>query len=513
MSGEKNKPEWDNKNLLSSTNGGQASVMPVRSGKESLQGSNGSLGKKKGKHVQMERGVGLTSAVALIVGTMIGSGIFVSPKGVIQRSGSVALSLIVWAGCGLLSLFGALSYAELGTMIPKSGGEHAYLNECFGAIPAYLFAWTTMFVLKPAAVSIMSLTFAEYIVDGSTGGCTQHEVTKKLLACVCLLLVTFVNSFSVNLATKMQNVFTAAKLLAIAIVVGAGIYKLCQGHTEYLATGFEGSTTSVSDIATAFYSGLWAYDGWNNLNFITEELSNPYVNLPRAIMIGIPVVTVSYVMINVAYMSVMSTADLLTSDAVAVRFAAYALGPLAASVPLFVAISSMGSTNGSFFSGTRLALVAAREGHTLEIFSYIHVRRLTPAPSSIFLCMVAICMILPGKIGSLIDFFSFTAWLFYGGTMLSLIVMRFTKKHLHRPYKVPIIIPVIVFVLSMYLVVAPIVQKPQIEYLYASLFVASGLIFYVPFVHYKCRLGFMRKFTRYAQLLLNVAPSGYTEVE
>ncbi|XP_064466533.1 b(0,+)-type amino acid transporter 1-like [Ornithodoros turicata] len=470
--------------------------------------------------VQLKRRVSLLSGVALIVGTMIGSGIFVSPKGVLERSGSVGLSLVVWAGCGVLSLFGALSLAELGTMIHKSGGEFIYILTAFsgekrggiGAVPAFLQAWTTVLLLKPASLGIMTLSFAKYVILPALPGCQDTPpVPTKMIASLCICMVALVNCYSVKLATRIQNVFTVTKLVAIGIIIIAGIVKVFQGHTQYLATGFQGSTTSVSDIATAFYSGLWAYDGWNNLNYITEELVNPYVNLPRAIIIGIPLVTLCYVFVNLSYMSVMSSTELLASEAVAVRFGDHVLGPAAVLICLFVAASTFGSGNGTTFTAARISFVAAREGHLAEVLSYAHVRKLTPMPALMLNSMLAICMVSLADIGSLIDFFSFAAWMFYGATMLALIVMRWTKKELYRPYRVPIVIPWIVLLLSIYLVAAPIIQKPQVEYVYACLFIASGIFFYVPFVHYKVQLLLMKKVTMFLQLILNVVPTAYTD--
>lgn len=145
------------------------------------------------------------------------------------------------------------------------------------------------------------------------------------------------------------------------------------------------------------------------------------------------------------------------------------------------------------------------------MLSYAHARRLTPVSALALNCILSICMVSLADIGSLIDFFSFAAWMFYGATMLALIILRWTKKDAYRPYRVPIVIPWIVLVLSIYLVAAPIIQNPQVEYVYACLFIASGMFFYVPFVHYRLRLGIMRKFTIFVQLLLNVVPTTYTD--
>ncbi|KAG1684573.1 b(0,+)-type amino acid transporter 1 [Nymphon striatum] len=470
--------------------------------------------------VQLKRRVGLLSGIALIVGTMIGSGIFVSPKGVLERTGSVGLSLIVWAGCGVLAMLGALSYSELGTMLPHSGAEYMYFYEAFGSLPAFMFAWVSVFVLKPSMLAIICLSLGEYVAEPLSHGCVTSQIIIKLIAAFTVIGITYINCFSVTVATKIQNVFTAAKLFAIAIIIVGGLYQMASGmsrlgfyfadahlsliyltgQTQFLYEGFEGSTKSFSDIATAFYSGLWAYDGWNNLNYVTEELKNPFKNLPRAIAIGLPLVTICYVLINFSYLAVMTNAELLASDAVAITFGNRVLGFMAWVMPFAVALSTFGAGNGTCFTSGRLAFVAAREGHLIDLLSFIH-------------ALLSLMMVIPGNIGSLIDFFSFTAWLFYGGTMLALIVMRWTRPNLHRPYKVPLIIPVIVLVISVYLVIAPIVDKPTVEYVYATAFMVAGVVFYIPFVHFKLKVCYMGKFTKLMQLLLEVVPTHYVAAE
>ncbi|RWS26928.1 b(0:+)-type amino acid transporter 1-like protein [Leptotrombidium deliense] len=465
---------------------------------------------EKKEIVRLKRRVGLLSGTALIVGTMIGnmlyflcindkvhgdcilgSGIFVSPKGVLERSGSVGLSLIIWTASGIISLLGALCYAELGTLITKSGAEYSYILEALGGLSAFLFSWISVFILKPAMLAIICLTLSEYIVGPFFLNCVPDAFTVKLITVFTIATITFLNCYSVSLATGTQNIFTAAKLVAIIIIVIGGLILLINGETQNISKGFDGSKFSISDIATAFYSGLWAYDGWNNLNYITEELMNPYRNLPLAIIYGIPVVTLCYVLVNISYMTAMSTAEILSSDAVAVTWGSRVLGLASFIMPLSVVISSFGAGNGSCFTSGRLSFAAAREGHLVDVLSFVDIKRFTPSPALIFnvnhKAILAIAYVIPGNIDSLIDFFSFTAWLFYGATMVSLIILRYKSpyKYIPRAYKVPLIIPVFVSITSIYLVIAPIIEKPEVEYLYASLYILFGAIIYVPFVHFK----------------------------
>ncbi|XP_033845282.1 b(0,+)-type amino acid transporter 1 [Periophthalmus magnuspinnatus] len=464
--------------------------------------------KKSEKVTMLQKDVGLLSGISLIVGTMIGSGIFISPKSVLLYSGAVGPCLLIWTACGVLSTLGALCYAELGTMITKSGAEYSYLLESFGSIVAYLYSWTTVVVLKPSSFAIITLSFAEYAAAPFYPGCNPPVLVIKCLASAAMFMIVAVNCLSVKLANYVQNVFTVAKLLIIVIIAVAGMVLLAQGKTETFSNAFETSSVSFGSIGLAFYNGLWAYDGWNQLNFITEELKDPYRNLPLAIIIGIPLVTVCYVLVNVAYFTVMTPSELLVSPAVAVTFGDRVLYPMSWIVPLFVVFSTFGSANGSCFTAGRLAFVSGREGHMVKILSYISLKRFTPAPALIFNGFLSLLYILPADINTLINYFSFAQWFFYGLTAFALIVMRFTRKELHRPVKVPIVLAVLMTLVSFYLVLAPIIDKPEIEYLYCTVFILSGLILYYVFVYKKVKWAhkMMRPITMHLQLLMEVVP-------
>ncbi|XP_064192884.1 b(0,+)-type amino acid transporter 1 [Anguilla rostrata] len=487
----------------------------IRKRKESLNGhvvpsihSHSQHADEEVKATALKKDVGLISGICLIVGTMIGSGIFISPKSVLASTGAVGPCLCVWAACGVLSTLGALCYAELGTMITKSGGEYPYLMTAYGPLMAYLYSWTTIMVLKPSSFAIIALSFAEYAAAPFYPGCTPPGLIIKCLAAVAIILIVLVNCLSVKLASYVQNFFTAAKLFIILVIVVAGAVMLAKGNTENLKNTFAGASTSFGDIGLAFYNGLWAYDGWNQLNFITEELKNPYRNLPLAIIIGIPLVTVCYILVNIAYFTVMTPTELLQSPAVAVTFGDRVLHPVSWIVPLFVVFSTFGAANGSCFTAGRLTYVAGREGHMVKVMSYISLKRCTPSPALIFNGVLGIIYILPADINALINYFSFAQWLFYGLTALALIVMRFTKKEMMRPVKVPVVIPGIVVLVSFYLVLAPIIDKPELEYLYCVIFMCCGFLFYFPLVYYKFgwTRKIMRPITMHLQLLMEVVP-------
>ncbi|XP_071824243.1 b(0,+)-type amino acid transporter 1-like isoform X2 [Apostichopus japonicus] len=481
----------------------------------SHQGDKQNNNERDGK-VNLKRQVGLLSGIALIVGTMIGSGIFVSPVGVLRQTESVGMSLVIWLACGILSTFGALCYAELGTIILKSGAEYVYLYEAFGGIPAYIFAWSSTLVFKPPQISIIAITFGAYMAESLIpAGCGTTVVVAKLFAVLAILLITYINCKSVKWATSVQNIFTVAKLLALAIIFVVGVIRIFNGYTEYISpsTIFQGSSTKVFSYGIAFYQGLWAYDGWNQLNYITEELVNPYRNLPLAILIGIPMVTLIYILVNIAYFTVLTPTEMLSASAVAVTFANRTLGPMAWIIPFFVCCSTFGAANGTLFTASRLCYVAGREGQLVEVMSMVHVKRFTPTPALLFTSIVSILMLIPNDFDTLVNYFSFAAWLFYGLTTAAVLVLRYQHPEWTRPIKVPLVIPIIVVIASVYLVIAPIIDDPQVEFLYAAMFILAGLIFYFPFIHYGYRPRIMKHFTTLIQVLLEVAPSFYLSPE
>uniref|UniRef100_A0A3P8VDT3 Solute carrier family 7 member 10a n=1 Tax=Cynoglossus semilaevis TaxID=244447 RepID=A0A3P8VDT3_CYNSE len=399
----------------------------------------------KSDRVTLKKEIGLLSACAIIIGNIIGSGIFISPKGVLEHAGSVGLSLIVWVCGGGICALGSMCYAELGVTIPKSGGDYSYVTEIFGGLVGFLLLWSAVLIMYPTTLAVIALTFANYVLQPAFQNCLPPYIAVKLLAAI--LFLTWVNCHSVRWATRIQDVFTVGKLLALGLIIVVGLVQICRGYYDALepSAAFEfRQDPSVGQIALAFLQASFAYSGWNFLNYVTEEVVEPRKNLPRAIYISIPLVTLVYTLTNIAYFSSMSPEELLASNAVAVTFGEKLLGWFSWVMPISVALSTFGGINGYLFTSSRLCFSGAREGHLPYLLAMIHLKRRFSVIQVLFLeiCTATIIILCIGETHNLINYVSFINYLSYGVTIAGLMYLRKKKPNLVRPIKVNMLIPI-----------------------------------------------------------------------
>jgi len=444
-------------------------------------------GEGDGDVVQLKKELGLLEGVAIILGIIIGSGIFISPKGVLREAGSVGLSLVVWCLCGFLSMIGALCYAELGTSIPKSGSDYAYIQEAFGPLPSFLYLWAANVIFVPTTNAIMALTVANYLVQPLFPDCDMPPAALSLIAALCICFLTWLNCYSMKVTTSLQNTFMFTKLAALGIVVVVGMVALFRGGYKNFDTStlFVGSATDPGQIAVSFYSGIYSYAGWNYLNFMTEELRNPYKNLPRAIYISLPLVTVLYVLANISYLAVLDPVAMVSSDAVAVTFSDRMFGlSYGFIVPLLVAVSAFGGLSCHIMTSSRLCFVGARQGHFPDALALITVDAVTPTPALIFLGALSLFYLGVGDIYTLIDYTAFVESMFILVSLSGLLYLRYKRPNMERPIKLNLAIPIIFVVICSFLVFMPLYVRP-IEVGMGLLITASGIPVYMLCVHWK----------------------------
>lgn len=461
--------------------------------------------------VKLERKLGLINGVTIVVGTIIGSGIFVSPAGVLEGcSNSVGVSLSIWVACGLISLIGAVCYAELGTTITESGGDYAYIKVAFGPLCAFLQLWVNLIIIRPTAQAIVALTFANYFLQ-PIFPCGAPPIATRLLAALCITTLTWINVTKVRWATRIQDVFTLAKLVALVVIIITGAVVMGLGRSDF-SNAFDSETKyTAGGISVSLYSGLFAYAGWNFLNFVTEELKNPYQNLPRAIYISIPLVTIVYVLSNVAYFAVLTPNEILHSKAVAVTFADKLYGVMAWIIPFFVSLSCFGGVNGLLFTSGRLNFVGARDGQLPEILAMIHLERLTPMPAMLFTCFMSLVMLISDDVMMLINYLSFVQWLSVGSSIAGMLYLRWKRPEMHRPIRFHWCIPVFFLIIVVFLLIFPLMEEP-VETGIGLLIVLSGIPVYLLGVAWKKKPKSFQRFinnvTVQCQKMLSVAPGG-----
>ncbi|OUM60011.1 hypothetical protein PIROE2DRAFT_30995, partial [Piromyces sp. E2] len=429
---------------------------------------------------EVERHVTLFQGVNLIIGLMIGSGIFASPGPVLQYSGSIGASLMIWLLAGLLALTGALCYAELGTMIPASGGEHPYLALAYGKLISFLFSWTAILVQKPGSLSIICVVFADYFCRLMYNDKEVSDYMSKFVAVICLIVLTIINCLSSKLSRWIQNIFTMLKLVALVIIGILGFGVLITGPmTDNFNDIFKGSSKNPGSYALALYSALWAYDGWNNLNLVTGELKNPKRNLPKALKIGCFSVITSYIIANVAYYAVLSAEVAKSSKTIVSDFGRTLFGPFVGHLLILtVILSTFGAANASMYTGSRLIQVTASQGQLPKTFSKISSRFETPVNGTILQTFFSIFYVITGSYNTLVNLYSTSTWIFYGLCVLGLLILRFTQPHMDRPYRVWFTTPLIFVSVVIFLVFFSFMDA-TVESVLGILFVITGIPVYI----------------------------------
>jgi basic amino acid/polyamine antiporter, APA family len=393
-------------------------------------------------HPHLLRELGISQACAVVVGTTIGSGIFLVPAEMMQAVGSAKLVYLAWLVGGLLSFFGALTYAELGAMKPQAGGEYVYVRDAYGPLAGFLYAWTWFLIAKPASIATITTglvrilgTFSvfSFFADHVFGPITYGQ----LAAIAAAVLISLLNYVGVKKAGEFQLIFTLLKVAIIFAIVFIG-FTYSGGTWGHFAESYPGAKAGVAGFMAALVAALWAYDGWNDLNMVSEEISEPERNIPLALIVGVATVGGLYMLVNAAVQFVLPANTIAASQRVASDAIGLVLGPAgAAIVSAGMAISMFATLNGTIMSGARIPFAVARDRYFFSSLGKIHPRYHTPSVAIVVQAVLASILLLLG--GSFRQFFSlaiFAEWLFYMISASTVFVFRRRDPQAHRPYRV-----------------------------------------------------------------------------
>ena len=404
---------------------------------------------------KLPRRIGLGDATAILVGTVIGTGIFVVPGSIARDVPSTGAILALWTVTGLLTLCGALACAELGAMMPSTGGQYIYLREAYGPLCAFLCGWAFLLIVQSGTIAAKAAGFAIYLSYLAPVG----PLWSRAAAIGMIVILTFINYRGVKLGTTVQNIFTVLKLAGLAAVIIAAFGGAASSHPDNAAAPMRWSNIGIATIAC-----LYGYEGWNKITFIAGEILDPERNLKRTLVAGIGIVIGVYLLANLAYMRVLSLHEIAATERVSAVVAERAMGPAGATlVAITILLSIFGSNNGSMITSPRVYFAMAGDGVFFRIFATVHPRFQTPAFAIVLQGAWAIVLTLSGSFNTLISYLIFAAWIFYALTVAAVVILRRRRPEAPRPYRMwgyPWT-PAAFVAASLWLVVNTIVTRPQ----------------------------------------------------
>ena len=412
------------------------------------------------KKLELVRGLGAWASAAIVVGTMIGTGIFLKPAEMAREGRSVYVVFAAWIIGAILSIFGAFSFAELGAMIPEAGGEYAYLRRAFGPVYGFLFGWMHSIVGRPSSLASIAAGMVRFLsfllpvigaplftvhitIPGLTGWIKPYDFVftwGQPLAAAWIAFMTGVNYLGVRLGGAVQVFLTTIKIISVVIVIGVAFFApapaVAHAPDPFWPAAGMGAGAIFSAFLATLAAALWAYDGWEDLNLVGSEVENPQKNFPRALVGGVGFVAIIYLLFSAACLKVLPFDAVASSQHIASDVVEFVKGRGAAAwITVAMAVSALGSMNSSVLSGARVGYAMARDGIFFKLADGIHPKYLTPARSLIFQGVLAGLMALTGTFEELTNLFIFAAWIFYGFAVVALFRMRKTQPDLPRPYR------------------------------------------------------------------------------
>jgi len=400
------------------------------------------------KVIELRRDLGLWGAISIVVGTVIGSGIFLVPRAMVLRVGSPSMVFVVWVFGGLLSLCGALSYAELAAAMPEAGGEYVYVRDGYGPMAGFLYAWTWFVIAKPASIATVVTGLVRILGTFPIFSFFSVNVIRapfavnwgQMFAIAAAILISFLNYLGVKKAGEFQLVFTLLKvaiILGIVVVCFSGMGDATGRGWSNFAGTFAGAKGGVAGFMAALVAALWAYDGWNDLNMVAGEVKRPERNIPIALIAGVATVGLLYVLVNAAVQYVLPASAIAASPRPASDAVALVMGRMGASiVSAGMALSMLVTLNGTIMSGARVPFAVARDGYFFRALAEVHPRFHTPSVAIVVQAVLSILLLLLGaNFRQLFSLAIFAEWLFYMIAGSTIFIFRQRDPQAARPYR------------------------------------------------------------------------------
>jgi APA family basic amino acid/polyamine antiporter len=409
---------------------------------------------------ELRRTLTTSDLTLLVLGNVIGSGIFIVPSVVLRQSGSVEVAFGVWLIGGVLSLFGALAYAELGAMDQSAGGLYAYIRDGFGSFVAFLFGWTMFFGIGGGSIAALTVAATNYLGQFVTLGMWSGRVA----AVAIIAIIGAISVSGIRRSANVQNLGALIKSLAV-VVMSAILLMMGDGGAPMAPVAQASTIGLVSAAGTAMISVLWAYEGWQYVTFSTGEALNPRRSLPIAIALGTGILMAIYLLANFGYLAALGSAQVAASERVAADAMTAVLGPWAGRLIAAAIIIAMCSASlGIAITMPRGYYSMARDGLFFRSFAFVHPRHGTPAVAIWGLCAWAAALALSGTFEQLLTYVVFVGWIFYALGAAAVIVLRRKRAYVTRPYRVPgyPVTPVLFILAAIALVVNTIVAQPKV---------------------------------------------------
>lgn len=420
---------------------------------------------------ELPRRLSLLDATMLNVGSMIGSGIFIVPATVALYLHSPTEIMFAWIAGGLVSLCGALSFAELGAMMPYAGGQYVYLKRTYGDVWGFLSGWASFTVIMTASIAAVAVGFAQYL--GFFFPFSEMEI--KLVAVGSIILLTAINAIGTEFGIGVQNVLTFIKMFALFAIAIAGIF-----FSSEVISNTSTNSFSIPSFGLAMMAILWAYDGWVDLSFVAGEIKEPNTTIPRSLFLSTIIVIGLYLAVNVSFLSVLSIETMSSSSLVASDAAVVIVGTMGASIiAIAIMISMFGANNAFVFTAPRIYYAMARERLFFPSMAKLHATSSTPIIALLAQCVWASVLVFLGTFNQLITYIVFAIWIFYAMSCAAVIILRKRNPEADRPYKTfgyPFT-PIIFILFAIGLVINTILESPK-DAAIGLLLIFSGLPVY-----------------------------------